>query len=487
MAVDVRVRIAPSPTGKLHLGTARTALFNYLFAKRHGGQFILRIEDSDRERSKPEFTEDILISLKWLGLEFDEGPGIGGSTGPYLQSERLQIYQGFINQLLETKQAYRCFCQMELLTADRLAQQAKGRPPKYLGHCRNLTKEQIRDNLAAKKLFTVRLAVEPQTIKFDDLIRGTIEVNSDDFGDFVIVRSDGWPIFLFANAIDDHLMKISHCLRGEDHLSNTGRQLLITKALAIGSAQFGHIPLILNADRTKMSKRRDPVSVTDDFKNYGYLPSAMVNFLALLGWSSGDDREIFSLEALINEFQLERVGKSPAIFDPQKLLWMNGYYIRQSKLGELAEAAGPFITDSALKVAVAKEPDMYIQAVALVQERLKTLAEIEPLIKFILIRPAVYDRNLLVAKGSTLERAKLALAVATKTAPTIKKFCQDDCELALRQAAKKAGLKDGELLWTVRVALSGQAASPGCFELLDVFGPNESLKRLEAASKKLLD
>lgn len=485
MAEEIRVRIAPSPTGKLHLGTARTALFNYLFARRHGGKFILRIEDTDRQRSGESFTKDIVDGLLWLGLDWDEGPEVGGPFGPYFQQERLEIYQKFVKQLLETGQAYHCYCTPEELEASRRAQQAKGRSPKYSGRCRHLTKEEINRFQREGRKPAVRLAVESQTISFKDLIRGDLTYDGAAFGDFVFVRSDETPVFLFTNVVDDHLMEISHVLRGEDHLTNTAKQILIAQALTFLNPQFGHFPLILNPDRSKMSKRRDPVSITDDFRAEGYLSAAIINFIALLGWSSGTDREIYSLKELVNEFQLERVGKSASVFDKNKLLWMNGYYLRQAKIGEIAAAAREFIADEKLGELVDAHPDRYLQAIALVQERLKTLKEVEPSINFLLLTPE-YQPELLVAKKSSREAAKKALEAARKLLPTIPRLCLDDCEVVLRHAARDNQLTDGELLWTVRVALSGRDASPGAFELLTFLGREESERRLKTALKKLV-
>ncbi len=480
----VRVRIAPSPTGKLHLGTARTALFNYLFARKHEGKFIVRMEDTDKERSSSDYERDILDGLLWLGLPWDEGPEVGGAFEPYRQKDRVGLYQVFIDQLLSEKTAYRCYCTPAELEAERTAQQAANQPPRYSGKCRTLTAAQISENEKTLKPSVVRFATPKGKVDFDDLIRGHIEFEGELFGDFVIVRSDGSPLFVLTNVVDDHLMEISHVLRGEDHLSNTGKQLLLAKALNFFSPQFGHFPLILNTDRSKMSKRKNPVSISDDYKAKGFLPEALNNFIALLGWSPGEDRELFSLHELIDEFQLERVGRSPSIFDTEKLLWMNGYYIRHLSLGDLAERSEPFIRDSAIKQAALKDPEFHLQVLALVQERLKTLAEVEELIEFFYTAPD-YDADLLIAKKSDHERTKKALAVAVTAVTNLKTITLEETELALRTAARDADLKDGELLWTVRVALSGRDASPGAFELIEVFGKEETLKRLGSATQKL--
>jgi glutamyl-tRNA synthetase len=480
----VRVRIAPSPTGKLHIGTARTALFNYLFAKKHEGKFIVRMEDTDSGRSAPDFERDILDGLLWLGLPWDEGPEIGGPFGPYQQKARLGIYQEFAEQLIQAGKAYRCFCTPEELEKERLQQQKAGQAPRYSGKCRNLTPEQVAANEANGQYSVVRFKVLDGKVEFDDLIRGRVAFEAGLFGDFVIMRSDGTPLFLFSNVIDDHLMDISHVLRGEDHIVNTAKQFLLADALQFLSPIFGHFPLILNADRSKMSKRKNPVSVSDDYKSKGYLPEAMVNFMALLGWASGDHREIFTTHELIEEFQIERVGKSPSVFDTDKLLWMNGYYIRHLDVGDLASRAEPFITDHDIKQAALANPEFHLQAIALVQDRLKTLAEVEENIEFFYKSPK-YEARLLIAKHSDKERTVKALNLARRALQKMEKLTLEATEVALRQAAREGDLKDGELLWAVRVALSGKDASPGVFELLEVFDKGQSLERITEAEKKL--
>ncbi|QQG49854.1 MAG: glutamate--tRNA ligase [Candidatus Berkelbacteria bacterium] len=480
----VRVRIAPSPTGKLHIGTARTALFNYLFAKKYEGKFIVRMEDTDTARSTADFERDILDGFLWLGMPWDEGPEVGGAFGPYRQQERLGLYQVFINQLLQEKKAYKCYCSPEELEVERKKQQEGGSAPKYSGKCRKLTEEQISANDAANQSFVVRFAVPDGKVEFDDLIKGHVEFEGSLFGDFVIVKSDGMPLFVLSNVIDDHLMEITHVLRGEDHLSNTGKQILLAKALNFLNPLFGHFPLILNPDRTKMSKRKNPVSITDDYQLQGYLPEALNNFIALLGWSSGTDREIYTMHELTHEFEIERVGKSPSVFDKEKLLWMNGYYIRHLSIGDLASRAERFIRDHKIKQAILENPERHLQILALVQDRLKTLDEVEGLIEFFYNDPA-YDTNLLIAKKSKLENARLALDLAQAAIKGLDELTLEPTEIALRKAARENGLQDGELLWTVRVALCGRDASPGVFELLEVFGKDGSLKRIALAIKKL--
>jgi len=481
---EVRVRIAPSPTGKLHIGTARVALFNYLFARQRGGKFIVRVEDTDRERSKDVYDQEILDGFEWLGLKWDEGPRVGGEFGPYYQHQRLQIYQPYIDKLLDEGAAYRCFCTADDLAAERKKQEKLGQPPRYSGRCRHLNESALRQALAEKKPYAIRLKVEPGEIVFTDLVRGKVKWQAELFGDIVLSRSDGAPLFLLTNVIDDYLMKISHVLRGEDHLTNTFKQILIYRALGLPMPQFGHLPMILNKDRSKMSKRRDPVSINDDYRAKGYLPEALVNYIALLGWAPGGDREIMNLEEMTKLFDIKRVGKSSSIFDPAKLLWMNGYYIRQLSLEELAHRAEEFIVSDNLRKAIRQDPELYHRALALAADRLKTLAEVEELIDFFFFPPKP-SRAVLLARGISTETAAQALALALEGLSGLDSFNLADCESVLRLAASKKGLPAGELLWVVRAALTGKEASPGAFEMLVALGKDEAISRLRRAAASL--
>lgn len=490
MAEEIRTRIAPSPTGVFHIGNARTALFNWLFARRFGGKFILRIEDTDKERSKEEYELDIMEGLSWLGLDWDEGPEAPNKNGPYRQKERLEIYKKYADQLLTDKFAYWCYCTLEELAAEKKAQEEKHQPPKYSGKCRNLTGAQIEKHKAEGRKPALRFKIEEtEKITFKDLIKGEMEFDPQLFGDFVIVKSDGLPTFMFAGAIDDAEMKISHVIRGEDHLSNTPRQILLAKAMNLPIPEYGHLPMILNADRTKMSKRKNPVSLTHDYRDQGYLPEAMVNFLVLLGWSpsakaTGDKSpqepqkdEIYSILDLINEFDLADVGKSPAIFDPNKLDYFNGVYIRKLDLGELAKRCLPFLEKAGL---VKKESEIVLKAVGLVQERMKKLSEVPVLTSFLFRKPQ-YQASLLITKGSAKETTLKALQEGLAVLNEESDFSRDSVEALLRALATKLGISAAEILWPLRVALSGAPASPGTFELLEFFGKEESLARIQTA------
>jgi len=478
---EIRTRIAPSPTGWFHIGSARVALFNWLFSKRFGGKFILRIEDTDKERSEEKYTIDIMESLSWLGLDWDEGPETPDALGPYRQSDRSDIYNKYAQQLLTDGKVYPCFCSSEDLEAEKKAQEEAHQPPRYSGKCRNLAPEQIENFKKEGKKFALRFKIDDsEEVTFKDLVKGDMSFDPTLFGDFIAIKSDGNPTFLFAGIIDDSEMKISHVLRGEDHLSNTPRQILLAKAMNLPIPEYGHLSMILNPDRTKMSKRKNPVSISQDFRDQGYLPEAMINFLVLLGWAPKETQsndEFYTLKDLINEFDLAEVGKSPAIFDQTKLDFFNGYYIRQLPLGDLAKRCLPYLLKAGL---VEKEDEKVLKAVGLVQERLKKLSEIVELTDFFFSRPQ-YKKDLLIPKKSTEENIKKGLDAANKYLSEESDFSRDSLEQLLRAAANKIGISAGEILWPIRVALSGKPASPGSFELLEAFGKEESLARIKIA------
>lgn len=339
--MKVRTRFAPSPTGPLHMGNARTALFSWLFAKKEGGDFIIRVEDTDKERSSPKWEQDVLENLEWLGLNWDEGPD-KGSFGPYRQSQRTGIYKEYLEKLLLEKKAYWCSCTKEELEAQRQDQASRGETPRYSGKCRTLSLKEKKDGAA------IRFLVEPKEITFKDLIRGKVSFDMALSGDIVIAKDIETPLYNFTVVVDDELMKITHVIRGEDHLSNTPKQLLLKEALGFKqNIQYAHLPLILGEDKTKLSKRHGDNSVIR-FKKEGYLPEAIINFLALLGWNPGDEREIFSLQGLVKEFSLDRVQKGNAVFNLQRLDWINGFYLRQKDKKTLAELAIPYLKEAGL-------------------------------------------------------------------------------------------------------------------------------------------
>ncbi|MDI6602855.1 MAG: glutamate--tRNA ligase [Patescibacteria group bacterium] len=342
---EVRTRFAPAPTGVLHIGGARTALFNYLFAKKNEGVFILRIEDTDIERSGQEYEKDIMESLKWLGIEWDEGPDVGGDYGPYRQSERLNIYAKYLEKLLAEDKAYYCFCSEEELEAQRQYQLSIGEAPHYSGKCANLSKEEVQRLREAGKSAVIRFRVPSKKVRFNDLIRGKLEFDTSLMGDIVIAKDLTIPLYNFACVVDDFEMKISQVIRGEEHISNTPKQILLQEALNFPSPQYVHLPMILGPDRTKLSKRYEAVGISE-YKKEGYLPEALVNFMAFLGWNPGGEREIYSISSLIKEFSLERVQKGGAIFNIKRLDFLNGFYIRQRSVEKLTELCLPYLIEA---------------------------------------------------------------------------------------------------------------------------------------------
>jgi len=344
---EVRTRFAPSPTGLLHIGSARTCLFNFLFSRKHQGRFILRIEDTDKERSKPKYEKDIIDSLKWLGIEWDEGPDIGGDYGPYRQSKRLKIYAKYLKKLLSEKKAYLCFCSQEDLEARRQYLMSIGQAPIYNGKCAQLSEEEVKKNLAEGKKSVIRFRTPLKKIIFEDLVRGKIEFDTSLIGDFVIAKDLNSPLYNFACTVDDFEMKISHVIRGEDHISNTPKQILLQEALGFPTPKYAHLPLVLALDKTKLSKRHGAVALSDYIK-MGYLPEALVNFLAFLGWNPGTEREIYSMASLIKEFSLERVKRGGAVFNIKRLDFLNGFYIRQKPIEELTRRCIPYLIEAGL-------------------------------------------------------------------------------------------------------------------------------------------
>jgi len=487
---NIRVRIAPSPTGPLHIGTARSALFNYLFAKNNGGKFILRVEDTDIERSDPKWEKEIIQYLKWLGIKYDEGPDKTGEYGPYRQSERIKTYRQYLEKLLKQNNAYYCYCSEKELADERLLQKTLGKPPAYSGKCRNLTSAQIAECKKQNRKPVIRFRVPDQKIKFRDLIRGELEFDCSLFGDFVIAKGLNIPLYNFAVVIDDYLMKISHVIRGEDHIANTPKQTLMQEALGFPRPEYAHLPLILNPDRSKMSKRKAqnggvviPVTVRE-FKNMGYLPEALVNYMVFLGWNPKDNREIFTLPELIQAFSLEKVNKGGAVFNLDKLNNINGAYLRKMKIGDLVKmiAKGKF-----LKYDLKKYSKTYIAAaLETVQQRLKKLSEVQELTRFYFQKPD-YNPELLIWKKIPRGEIKKNLEIGEKTLVVLKEqnYTQELLEKALRQTINDNKMEVGGLLWPLRAALSGEKASPSPFEIAAVLGKKEALNRVRAAIEKL--
>ena len=473
----VRVRFAPSPTGYPHVGNIRTALFNWLFARHNEGIFILRIEDTDQER-KVEGAVDIIIdSLRWLGLDYDEGP--------YIQSERLDMYRKYAEQLVQEGKAYYCFCSSERLDAMRKQQMANKLPPGYDRHCRDLTPEKVEAERKQGKRPVVRfrMPLTGQT-RVTDLIRGEVVFENSLLDDFVLLKSDGYPTYHLANVIDDHFMEISHVMRAEEWLSSTPRHLLLYRAFNWDAPHFAHLPMILGPDKSKLSKRHGATAI-NEYREMGYLPEAMINFLSLLGWSLDDKTEIMSVEEIIRNFSLERISKTAAIFNMSKLQWMNGIYIRRLGPDDFANRCLPFL-ERDLPLEVKRPIDLgYLRNMApLVQERVKTLAEVPSLVDFFFLDKLDYDRSLILGK---LEKEQ-AVAILQRTIEVLKDLPDwkaETLEATVRPLTEEMGMKAGPFFGVLRVAVTGRTASPPLFQTMEVLGREKCLQRLNVATAKL--
>jgi glutamyl-tRNA synthetase len=480
--------MAPSPTGPLHIGTARTSLYNFLAARHAGGTYVLRIEDTDAARSTPEHERDIIDGLHWLGITWDEGPQVAGGDdvgphAPYRQSQRMELYAAEAERLLASGAAYRCWCTPEELEAVRHEQEAAKEPPRYNRRCLNLTDAERAAFEAEGRRAAIRFKVEPETIVFDDLIRGEVSFDNALLGDFVIVRNDGVPLYHFVVVIDDEAMEITHVIRGEDHLSNTPKHIALIRALGYREPRFGHIPLILNADRTKMSKRKTQTAISA-YRDDGYLPEAMVNFLAFLGWSPGTEEEIFTLDELVERFEVERVHKGGAIFDRDRLDHLNGVYIRAMSDAQLTSRLRPWVPD-------AVTDDDLARIVPLVKERLTRLGDVASLAGFAWEPDEVvaswYAPELLHPKKGGPDDASRALGAARAALAAIPaaEFTAERLEQACRAAAEDAGMKAGDFFAPIRVAVTGRTVSPPLFASLELIGRDRALARIDDALAKL--
>lgn len=466
------------------MGGARTALFNWIFAKHHGGVFILRIEDTDKERSKPEFERGIFEDLAWLGLSWDEGfdPKSGndqGSYGPYTQSKRTGLYANYLKRLLSEGRAYYCFCTKEELEGGRASQLAQGLAPRYSGRCRELSQDAVHQRLKKGESAVIRFKTPDMSISFTDVIRGHISFDMGLLGDFPIARTIQEPLYNFVAVIDDFEMKISHVIRGEEHLANTPKQMLIQQALNFPHPQYAHLPLILNSDRSKMSKRFTDTAVKE-YRDAGYLPEAIVNFLMLLGWHPPGNRELFSLDELVQQFDLARVQKGGAIFNVEKFEWLNAQYLKRMSAEELLAAVR-----AAGAAPASISPDAAARAVALVRDRMKKLSDFGGLTAFLFELPA-YSPELLRWKERSFSDTAAALQAAAAALSPIPEnaFRKQETEMAFEPLITAQGR--GEVLWPVRVALSGMGASPGPHEIMEALGKTESLRRITAAMEKLI-
>ncbi len=475
------VRFAPSPTGYLHVGGARTALFNYLFARHHGGRFILRIEDTDRKRYQPDALDEIFASLKWLGLQWDEGPEAGGGAGPYFQSQRTALYREHADRLLAAGRAYRCFCTEERLAQLRLEQEkAKmAHGSGYDRHCRGLEEARVLELLAAGAPHVVRLKVpDERPVSFHDLIRGDIAYDSAQLDDLVLLKSDGFPTYHLANVVDDHLMGISHVLRGDEWIASTPKHILIYEAFGWAPPVFAHMPVILAPDGGKLSKRRGAASVLD-YQRAGFLPEALRNFLALLGWAPGNDREIMTLEEMIAAFTLDRVQAKAAVFDETKLEWMNGVYLQGRSVESLLPDVRAVWEKMELPQDALSDEAFLKKVIAMFRERSRKTGEIAENSLYFFRDPLEYDAQAAKKyfKPDMLPRIDALLAALADLQP----FAQDALEGLYRRLAEELGVSAGKLIHPTRLAVSGVGFGPGLFEMLEALGRETVLRRLRRA------
>ena len=483
----VRVRYAPSPTGYLHIGNARSALFNYLFARHYDGEFIIRIEDTDKARHVDEGEASQLNYLKWLGIDWDESVDVGGDYGPYRQSERSHIYKPYIDKLLEEDKAYRCYMTAEELEAEREEQLKNGQQPKYSGKHAHLTKEEEEAFIAEGREPSIRIRVpKDKTYTFNDMVKGDVSFDSNGIGDWVIVKKDGTPTYNFAVVIDDHEMDITHVLRGDDHISNTPRQLMVYEALGFEAPEFGHMTLIVNEERKKLSKRDSGIlQFIEDYEALGYLPEALFNFIALLGWTPGGEEEIFSKDEFIELFTEDRLSKSPAFFDKTKLAWVNNQYMKQKDTEAVFELALPFLVKEGVvsENASEEELDWAKRLVALYQSQMSYAAEIVELSEQFFKTEVTYDED---AKAVLAEEQVPELMDALKeTFNNLEDFKADNIKKAIKEVQKATGIKGKKLFMPIRVATTGETKGPELPNALELLGKDTVLARIENVIRSL--
>lgn len=477
-----RLRIAPSPTGDPHVGTAYVALFNLAFARRYGGQFVLRIEDTDRTRYLEDSERLILESLRWLGLDWDEGPDVGGQYGPYRQSERLALYRVQVDRLIASGHAYRCWCSPDRLAASRKAMEARKEPPKYDRLCFGKSEAERSALGGTSERPVVRMKVPDDGITaFVDVIRGRIEFENRLLDDQVLLKSDGFPTYHLAVVVDDNAMQISDVARGEEWISSTPKHVLLYQWLGYDLPRFAHFPLLRNENRSKVSKRKNPWATLPWFREHGYLPEALLNFLALLGWSMPDGREVFGLQELVDEISFDRISLTGPIFDLNKLDWLNGHYIRQLPLDDLAERVRPFIERGGISAG----PAELERILPLVHERLKRLDEAPDLLRFFFQEQVDYDADALVPKGLDRGTARVLMADSAERLRTVEPFVHERLEADLRDLAADRQVKTGQLFMLLRVACTFNIVSPPLFETMEILGRQRVMSRLAAAADRL--
>ena len=479
MSDPVRVRFAPSPTGFFHVGGVRTALFNWLFARHHGGKFIIRIEDTDQARYKEFALRDLLDGLRWLGLDWDEGPEVGGAHAPYFQSKRLPIYQEYAKKLVESGHAYKCYCSAERLAEARKRQRAENLPVGYDRRCRSLTEDERAEFESQGITPVVRLKVPLEgQMTFSDVLHDEITVGFDALrDDKVLLKSDGFPTYSLAAPVDDHLMGITHIMRGDEWLSSAPYHVLLFEALGWQHPIYVHLPLVLApTGKGKLSKRDGAVSVRE-FRSQGYLPEAMINFLARTGWALDDKTEIFTRDELVGAFDLDGISSSPARFSYEKLEWINGYYIRQPQSDDLAERLLPFLREAGLDA----DLDLTRKLVPLIQERLKTLTDAAEWVDFFFAEEISYDPAELVQKKMTIDDARRTLHAAVEGLGALTDFSSEAVEGALRPLVEQLGLKARQIFGTLRIACTGKRVAPPLFETFSIMSQEVVLQRLRSA------
>lgn len=473
----IRVRFAPSPTGFLHIGNVRTALFNYLFVKNNGGKFILRIEDTDKERSKKEYINQIYDDLKWLGITWDEGPDSEGEYGPYLQSERFALYISIARKLMTEGKAYYCYCTEEELELRRKAQLAEGQSTRYDNYCRNLTLEKIQQFEREGRQPSIRFKMPDGQLTVKDIIRGDVEFDASLIGDFIIIRPDGKATFHLAVCVDDGMMKISHVIRGEDHFSNTPRHVAIFEACGFQVPQFAHIPLTMGPGGEPLSKRFGAMSITE-YRRMGYLPYALCNYMALLGWSSGTDEEIFSFDELQKKFSLKRVSRSAAIFDRTKMDWVGGEHIRRLSDSDYVKLSMQHILQEKIvdKAVFTIRPEWYEKVLLIFKEYIHCFDELKERLQ--LFNDKIEFDTIEPLKG---ENAKLILSELAKILKQTEKLDEDNFDKVLKELKKRVKVKGKELFLPLRIALTGKEHGPELKQLVILLGKNNCLKRIEQA------
>jgi nondiscriminating glutamyl-tRNA synthetase len=480
MANEIRVRYAPSPTGHLHIGNARTALFNYLFARNKGGKFILRIEDTDQKRNIEGGEQSQIKYLKWLGMDWDEGPDVGGEYGPYRQSERNDIYREYYTKLLNEGNAYKCYCTEEELAAEHDAQVARGETPHYSGKCRHLTEEQRAALEAEGRMPSIRIKVPAGKVySFDDIVKGSVSFESDGFGDWVVVKKDGIPTYNFAVVIDDYLMKITHVLRGDDHISNTPKQLMVYDLLGLEIPVFGHMTLIVNENHRKLSKRDESIiQFMEQYEGLGYLPEALLNFITLLGWSPGGEEEIYSKEEFIKIFDANRLSKSPAVFDKHKLEWMNNQYVKKADLDKIVAISLPQLIKAGRVHADMSdsEREWAVKLIALFQEKMSFGAEIVELSDMFFKDEAEYEEEAkAILSGETVPQV---LKAFSEEVAGLEDFIAENIKAAIKTVQKTTGQKGKNLFMPIRSAVTGQTHGPDLNQTIELLGKEKVQARL---------